>query len=157
MEAGRHLAQINIGRLTYGPDDKRSAGFMRNLDMVNAVAEQSPGFVWRLKDEAGDATAFRAYDDPNIIVNMSVWSDVAAFEDFVWKSVHQRFYGKRDKWFDKMGEAQLALWWIDAGTLPTLEEGVARLNHLRRNGPSEFAFGWEDLPRVQLWKSARCA
>lgn len=157
MNNAMHLAQINVARLTYGPDDKRSAGFMRNLDMVNAIAESAPGFVWRLKDESGNATDLQGFADPNIIANMSVWENAETFEHFVWQSVHKTFYAKREKWFDRANEAQLAIWWIEPGRIPTLQDGIDRLEHLRRNGASDHAFGWERLPNVRMWLKQRCA
>ena len=151
-----HLAQINVARLTYGPDDRRSAGFMRNLEKVNGIAEQSPGFVWRLKDEGGGATV-KGYDDPHIIINLSVWRSAEALEQFVWQTVHRDFYANKRKWFDAAEQPYLAMWWIATGTLPTLQDGIGRLDDLRLNGPSNRSFGWEGLPHVQMWRDARCA
>src|SRR5262245_20450952 len=96
-----HLAQLNIGRLRYSLDDPRMAEFVDNLDRVNGLAERAQGFVWRLKDDSGNATAMRAFADPRIIVNMSVWESVEALERYVWQTVHKRFYGRRHEWFDK--------------------------------------------------------
>jgi uncharacterized protein DUF3291 len=152
-----HLAQINVARLTHGPHDRRSAGFMHNLDTINALAERSPGFVWRLKDDSGNATAIQGYDDPNIIINMSVWRDAECFERFVWQTTHQKFYANRRKWFDVSTQPHLAMWWIEPGLVPELQDGIHRLEFLRRNGPSEQAFDWESLPNVTMWKGARCA
>ena len=99
MTAPRHLAQLNIGRLRYPTDDPRMAGFMNNLDLVNGLAEHTPGFVWRLKDESNNATAFRPFADPDMAVNLSVWESIEALERFVWQTVHKRFYGRRQEWF----------------------------------------------------------
>ena len=90
-----HIAQLNIGRPLHPLDDPRMAGFIDNLDRVNALAERSPGFVWRLKDESNNATALRPFDDPNMLVNMSVWESVAALERFVWATVHKQFYSRK--------------------------------------------------------------
>jgi hypothetical protein len=157
MSAERHLAQLNIGRLRYATDDPRMADFMNNLDLVNRLAERSKGFIWRLKDESGDATNIRPFPDPNMAVNMSVWESVEALERFVWQTIHRRFYGRRLQWFDTMYGPHLVMWWIHAGHLPTLDEAKERLEHLAAHGPSDHAFGWESVPSAQLWKTARCA
>ena len=157
MTEKKHLAQLNIGRLRYPTDDPRMAGFMNNLDFVNSIAERTPGFVWRLKDESNNATAIRPFADLDMAVNLSVWESIEALERFVWQTVHKRFYGQREKWFVKMEGPHLVMWWIDAGHVPTVEEAKERLEHLAANGPSEYAFGWERIPAAQLWKTARCA
>ena len=153
----QHLAELNIGRVRYPLDDPRMAGFVDNLDLVNGLAERSEGFVWRLKDDSGDATSIQAFDDPRVIVNMSVWESVEALERYVWQTVHKRFYGRRHEWFDKMDGPYFVMWWVPQGHRPTVQEAIERLQSLKDNGPSDFAFGWESLPAAQLWKSARCA
>src|SRR4051794_30200188 len=87
-----HLAELNVARLKYPLDDPRIAEFADNLDLVNGIAERSPGFVWRLKDESGNATDIRGFDDPLVIVNMSVWRNAESLERFVWNTLHKRFY-----------------------------------------------------------------
>jgi hypothetical protein len=156
MNETRHLAQLNIGRFRYSTDDPRMADFMNNLDLANALAERSAGFVWRLKDESNNATAFRPFPDQNMAVNLSVWESVEALERFVWQTVHKRFYGRRPEWFDTMDKPHFVMWWIPAGHIPTLEEAKERLGHLTAHGPSDRAFGWESVPAAQLWKTARC-
>src|SRR5262245_58760424 len=94
-----HLAQFNIGRIRYPLDDPRMADFVNNLDRVNAIAEHTPGFVWRLQDDSGNATAIHAFDDPRMLLNMSVWESVEALERFVWQTVHKRVYGRRTDQF----------------------------------------------------------
>jgi hypothetical protein len=157
MNDARHLAQLNIGRLQHPTEDPRVADFMNNLDLVNGLAERSKGFVWRLKDESGNNTSLRPYPDPQMIVNMSVWESVEALERFVWQTVHKRFYGRRQEWFDKLDGPHFVLWWVPAGHRPTVAEAKERLEHLAAHGPSDYAFGWESLPAAQLWKTARCA
>ena len=139
-----HLAQINLARLLFPQDDPRVAEFMDNLAAVNAVAERAPGFVWRFTDESGNATSTQVLGDPAIIVNMSVWENVAALEGFVFRTVHRRFYLKRAEWFDASFKPALALWQVAPGALPTLAEGVARWTKLRNEGPSADAFGWKE-------------
>ena len=115
MNATRHLAQLNIGRFRYPTDDPRMADFMNNLDLVNALAERSQGFVWRLKDDSGNATNFRPFPDPQMAVNLSVWESTEALERFVYQTVHKRFYGRREEWFDKLEGPHAVMWWIAAG------------------------------------------
>jgi hypothetical protein len=152
-----HLAELNIARLKYPLDDPRIAEFADNLDRVNAVADRSEGFVWRLHDDSGKATDIRGFDDPRVIVNMSVWESPEHLERYVWNTVHKQFYAKRAEWFQLMEKQHFAMWWIEPGHLPALEEAKARLDHLDEKGDSDFAFGWSHLPHVKLWQQARCA
>lgn len=152
-----HLAELNIARLKYPLDDPRVAEFVDNLDRVNAVAERSEGFVWRLQDDSGDATDIRAFDDAMVIVNMSVWQAPEYLERFVWNTVHKQFYRKRAEWFALMEKQHFVMWWVDEGHRPALDEAKARLDDLDRHGDSDFAFGWSHLPHVKLWQQARCA
>jgi len=152
----KHLAQINIGRLLYPHDDPRVADFFNNLDRINAAAERMPGFVWRLKDDSGNATSISAYEDPTLILNMSVWESAETFEKFVWQTVHASFYRRRTGWFEQLAQPHFAMWWIEPGDVPTPAEGRARLEHLTEHGPSDHAFGWEDLASAKLWREARC-
>jgi hypothetical protein len=153
----KHLAQINIARLMHPAGDQRVADFFANLDRVNAAAERMPGFVWRLKDETGNATEIQAFDDPMLVVNMSVWEDVENFERFVWQTVHAKIYNRKSSWFEVLAKPHFAMWWIDAGHTPTALEGRRRLEHLQENGPSDYAFGWESVASAQLWRKQRCA
>ena len=151
-----HLAQLNIGRFLYPTDDPRMAGFMDNLDRINAIAERSEGFVWRLKDDSNNATAFRPFADPDMAVNLSVWESVEALEKFVWNTAHSRFYNAKASWFEKLAQPHFVMWTIPAGHIPSLEEAGDRLEHLRQNGDSDFAFGWSHLPHIQLWRAKKC-
>ena len=151
-----HLAQLNIGRIRYDLDDPRMAGFTNNLDLVNAMADRSAGFVWRYIDDSGKAIETRPFADPHIIVNFSVWESVAALEHYVWQTVHKRFYGRRENWFAPLGGPSFVLWWGAAGHRPGVDEAVARLRHLAVHGPSDHAFDWQ-MASAQMWKTARCA
>lgn len=153
----QHLAELNIGRLLHPLDDPRMADFADNLDRVNGIADRSEGFVWRLKSDSGNATSIQAFDDPRIIINISLWESVDALEKYVWQTVHKRFYGRRHEWFDRFEGPYFVMWWVPLGHRPTVEEALERLQSLKDNGPSDFAFGWESLPAAQLWKAARCA
>ena len=140
------LAQINVARANYDQDDPRFSGFTSRIDAVNAMAERAQGFVWRLKSEAGSAMDIRAAEDPRFLINMSVWQTPKALQDFVWKTVHVKVYNQRKDWFDPLGSAHMAFWWVPQDYTPTLEEGMARLASLDLHGPTEYAFGWDNLP-----------
>jgi GNAT superfamily N-acetyltransferase len=135
-----HLAQLNIARLTQPLDHPATAEFVDGLDPINALAESSPGYVWRLQGESGDATTFRPHPDPNVIVNLTVWESPEHLHDFVFKSAHTPFLRRRAEWFTPMGAPQVVAWWIDAGHLPTVEEAFARLTFLTEHGASPYAF-----------------
>jgi hypothetical protein len=141
---GVQLAQINVGRLRAPVDSPIVAEFMDALDPVNALAEGSAGFVWRFQTEEGNATAVRPYDDESILVNMSVWESVDALADFVYRSHHTDYLRRRGEWFERMTDTIVALWWVPTGHLPTIEEGIDRLDHLRAHGPSAEAFTFRD-------------
>lgn len=141
-----HLAQINIGRLKHPVDDPRVAEFMDNLDPINALAEASPGFVWRLQDDSGNATALRGFDDPTILPNLTVWESIDSLKDYVFKTDHARFLRKRREWFEPMDDLPvLTMWWVPAGHIPTLGEARERVEHLAANGPSAHAFSFHPL------------
>ena len=152
----RHIAQLNIGRFRYLTDDPRMAAFMTNLDRINALAERSEGFVWRLKDDSNNATAIRPACDPTMAVNLSVWESAETLERFVWATVHKQFYSRKGEWFEKLGSPHFVMWSIPAGHIPDLEEATARLAHLTVQGDSDFAFGWSHLPHIKRWMSRKC-
>ena len=136
-----HLAQVNIGRLRAPIDDPMIAEFKDALDSVNALAERSPGFVWRLQDDAGNATGIHPVEgDELIIPNMSVWESIEALGEFVYRSGHTPFLRRRREWFERYGSAYLALWWVPAGHIPTLDEALDRLDVIERDGPTPYAF-----------------
>jgi len=153
--ANHHLAQLNIGRIRHEVDDPRMADFTNNLARVNALAERTPGFVWRYIDESGNSTATRPYADPRIAINMSVWESVPALERFVYQTIHKHFYGRRAEWFEHFGKPYFVMWWVPAGHRPSVDEAIARLDHLTQNGPGDYAFDWT-VASAQLWKTARC-
>ena len=135
-----HLAQVNIARLAAPIDSPQLAEFVANLEPLNAVADASPGFVWRLQTEAGDATSLRIFDDEWLIVNMSVWESLDALRDYVYRTAHADVLRRRLEWFDRPTDAHLALWWIEAGSIPSLPDAEERLLKLRSEGPSPDVF-----------------
>lgn len=152
-----HLAELNVARALYDSDDPRIAGFTDNIDMVNAIADRSPGFVWRLQDESGAATDIPWSDDPRMLVNMSVWETPEDLEHFVRNTVHKKIYEQKDDWFPQMEMAHFVMWRVPAGHIPTLDEARARLDLLNKQGPTDDAFGWESLPNLTRWMNSRCA
>lgn len=134
------LAQLNIGIIKSPMDSPLMADFANNLERINAVADASPGFVWRLQTEEGDATAIRPFNDPNLLVNMSVWRDVASLNTYVYSSAHVEIMRRRRQFFERMDAAFLVLWWVPRGHLPTVDEAMGRLEMLRAQGPSAMAF-----------------
>jgi heme-degrading monooxygenase HmoA len=138
-----HLAQVNIARALAPLDDPLLAAFVAQLDAINALADASPGFVWRLQTDDGNATSIRAYDDERIIVNMSVWDSLEALTAFVYVSAHRAVMRRRREWFARFDGPYMALWWVPAGHLPDVAEARERLNHLRAHGPTPFAFSFQ--------------
>lgn len=136
---GWHLAQFNLARMRYPLDHPAMADFVARLDDINALADASPGFVWRLQDEGGNATALRPLGE-DMIVNMSVWESVETLDAFTYRSDHVAVMRERKRWFEMPKEAHLTLWWVPAGHRPTVIEAKARLDHLRRHGPTSYAF-----------------
>jgi hypothetical protein len=134
------LAQLNIARLLAPRGDPRVQAFFDELERINAHADAAPGFVWRLQDEAGDATGVQATADPLLIVNLSVWRDRQALFDFVYKSAHTPVMAKRRQWFARFDGQHQVLWWVPAGHRPGTDEGFARLWHLEHYGPTAHAF-----------------
>ncbi|MEZ9346726.1 DUF3291 domain-containing protein [Vibrio splendidus] len=134
------LAQLNIALAKYPLDAPEIKEFVDNLELVNGIAESSEGFVWRLKDESGDATNIKAFDDPNMIVNMSVWDSVDSLKNFMFRTHHRDFMRRKGDWFHRLPEDTYVLWWIEEDHIPTLEEAIKRLEHLREIGDTPYAF-----------------
>jgi hypothetical protein len=137
---GHELAELNMGRMLAPLDSETMRGFVEGLEPINALADGAPGFVWRLQTEDGDATAVRAWDDVMLILNLSVWETIDQLADFTYKTVHREVMVQRRKWFEKMAEAYMVLWWVPAGHRPTTAEAIDRLERLRRDGPTPEAF-----------------
>lgn len=135
------LAQLNVARLAAPLESPQLADFVANLDRINALAEDSPGFVWRLQTDDGNATGLRPFGD-EMLVNMSVWADVELLKRYVYETAHVEIMRRRKDWFEVMTEAYTVLWWVRAGHRPTVEEARARLETLRTKGPSPEAFSF---------------
>jgi heme-degrading monooxygenase HmoA len=140
--AAHHLAQVNLATLRFPLDGPELAGFVAQLEPINALADGSPGFVWRLQTEDGDATAIRPFDDERVMVNLSVWESLEALRAFVYASRHLDVLRHRREWFQRMPDPYLALWWIPAGTIPTVAQAKDRLERLARQGPTPGAFSF---------------
>lgn len=140
------LAVVNIATILYETDDLRMAGFMDNLDEVNELAERSPGFVYRYQTEAGNATDERIFDDPQMLLNLSVWEDLESIKAYTYKTEHVDFLRRRREWFTPAeGWPVIACWWIPEGHVPGPEEAKERLEHLRDNGPTDKAFTFREV------------
>jgi hypothetical protein len=121
------------------------AGFVEMLDEINALADRSSGFVWRLQTAEGDATSLRPYEDERILFNLSVWENIEDLKSYVYKSAHMDVMRRRREWFEKFDEMYLAIWWVEAGHIPTIAEAKERLEHLNKNGESETAFTFKRI------------
>jgi hypothetical protein len=137
-----HLAQLNIARMLAPIDSPVMADFVANLDRINKVAENSNGFVWRLKDDSNNATSIRIFDDDFLIVNMSVWQSVDALFQYVYQSDHIEIFKRRAEWFEKMPEMHMVLWYVPEGSFPSVADAVERLTYLRSQGETPYAFSF---------------
>ncbi len=140
-----NLAQINVGNMIAPQGDPRVAPFFEALDRINADADRSPGFVWRLQSDSGNATDIRPTDDPLFLVNMSVWTDADSLFGYVYRSAHTREMARRREYFHRFTGAHQALWWIPAGTIPSIDDGLSRLWRLDRFGPTSHAFTFKNV------------
>jgi hypothetical protein len=147
------LAELNVGYAAYSLDDPRMSGFMDNLDKINALAERSAGFVWRMKSDSGNATDISVPGDADVISNMSVWEDVASLGNYVFNTVHARFYERKEEWFQAMTAHHFVMWMVEDDHTPTLTEAMDRLAYLQKHGSSKHAFGW-DFVDQSAWR--RC-
>jgi hypothetical protein len=141
------LAELNIGNMKEPLESPSMADFVANLARINALAEASPGFLWRLQTEEGDATALRPLGD-NVLVNMSVWQDVASLRDYVYRSAHSDIMRRRREWFARTEQASVVLWWVPQGHRPSVPEAIERLTALREQGPSPRAFTFRQAYRA---------
>ncbi len=134
-----HLAQLNIAAMKFAMESSEMTGFANNLDRINELADQSPGFIWRLQSEIGNATEIRVFG-ANTLVNLSVWRDLDALQEFVYGEAHSSIMRRRREWFGRMAKAYMVLWWIPSTHLPGLDEASSRLELLQEQGPNPDAF-----------------
>ena len=145
-----HLAQSNVARMRGQLEDPVMAGFVERLDTLNALADASPGFVWRYQTDAGDATEVRVFDDELILFNLSVWESVDALENYVYRSDHVKAVQMRTEWFERSDRSPMVLWWVEAGHIPGVEEAKSRFDQLWANGPGPDAFTFRNrYPKPQ--------
>ena len=135
-----HIAQVNIARMRAPLEDPIMAGFVARLAEINALADHSPGFVWRLQTEEGDATYLRPYNDDRILFNLSVWESIERLKAYVYRSAHGEVMRQRRQWFERFDGLYMALWWVKAGHIPTVAEAKQRLEHLQEHGETVHAF-----------------
>ena len=140
------LAQVNMGRIKAPLDSEVMRGFMSRLNEINALADCSPGFVWRLQTTEGNATYFRPYpEDDRILLNMSVWESLETLKHYVYRTVHAELLRHRHEWFERFAGSYLALWWVPAGHIPSIDEAKKRVAHLDVHGPTQFAFTFKTV------------
>ena len=142
VSKSHHLSQVNISRMIAPLSNPIMAEFVAQLDSINRLADKSPGFVWRLQTQEGDATNIRAYDDELILFNLSVWESIDALKQFVYRSQHGKVMRDRQKWFHKSEGINMALWWVSIGHIPTNGEANKRLKYLKDYGESGYAFSY---------------
>jgi hypothetical protein len=140
MDRPWQLAQLNVGRLLAPLESETLAGFVSALEPINALADNHPGFVWRLQTDAGDATSIRPTEDDMFLINMSVWSSLETLRAFVYTTAHVQVLRQRRAWFEQSATSHMVLWWVPAGHIPTIDEAIERLDRLRRDGPTPAAF-----------------
>ena len=137
-----HLAQINIAELKAPLDDPIIREFRDSIDFVNETGRKSPGFVWLYTGEEGQSSSYvePLFENPLIVVNYTLWEDYASLHDFVYNTVHSYFLRSRKKWTNSLGRQHLAMWWVPAGTVPSIQDAIAKLEQLQQEGPSSEVF-----------------
>lgn len=135
-----HLAELNVGRTVAPLDDPVMRDFVDQLDEINRLGDASPGFVWRLQGEGGTSSELQTSDDPLYLVNLTVWESVEALHAYTYRSDHKRVFKRRYEWFERRDVAETCLWWVPAGTIPTIEEAERRLRLLNELGPTSESF-----------------
>lgn len=143
MNSQYFLAQVNIGKIIAPLDSEQMSGFVNNLDRINELAEKSPGFVWRLKEDNNNATSIKVFEDDFMLINMSVWESIDFLYQFVYQSAHVDYLKRRKEWFEKMTDIYTALWWIPETHTITPAEAIERLVHIRQHGDTPFAFSFK--------------
>jgi len=140
------LAQLNIAEALYDADDARMGGFTGRIEVINALADRSPGFIWRLvdDDETDGALSLRMEGEGDYtLVNMSIWASIENLFGFIYKTAHAKVMQGKEDWFNPMRKNHMVLWWIEDGHIPSLDEAKAKLDMIRANGPSPEAFDFQ--------------
>ena len=140
------LAQLNIAEAKYGTDDTRMDGFTGRIDIINAMADRSPGFIWRLTDddETDGALSLRMEGEGDYtLVNMSVWADIESLFHFTYKTAHAKVMQGKDDWFNPLSKNHMVLWWVEDDHIPTMDEAKEKLDTIRAHGPSPHAFDFQ--------------
>ncbi len=150
-----YLAEMNIVRRLFPLDHPSMADLVNNINRINTLGDRSPGFIWRLQSEDGDATSFRIFDDDFLLVNLSVWTGIEPLYQYTYSSEHVEFFRRRREWFSKLDAPSVALWWIRAGELPTLQDGCEHLERLWRDGPTPQAFTFKQPYTVEAMLTDR--
>jgi len=125
------IAQINIAHLNAPKGDELVAEFFENVPRINELAESSEGFIWRFD---GD------YPEPMVAFNMSVWESIELLSQFVYRSAHVGVLRRKEEWVKPIESAYSALWWIEKGHIPSVEEGLAKLTLLDELGDTSNSF-----------------
>jgi hypothetical protein len=160
MPSTMHLAELNVGRLLAPTDDPRVKDFMDALDVVNGLGKSMPGFVWMMEGSGEPGvgnTETKIGGDAQFVSNLTVWESVEALEAFVWNTVHRKFYERRAEWFEVLDKMHFVMWWVEPGQKPSLDEALARLEHLRAHGDTDYAFGWKHLAAAKHYKTRACS
>jgi len=138
-----HLAQVNIAEMIAPINDPVMQDFVNNLDRINALAEESSGFIWRLQGDEGNATAITVFDNLFLIINMSVWEDIDALFNFTYKTAHVEILKRKKEWFKNIPRMHMAFWYVEKGHHPTAQEAKERLYYLQEHGESPYAFSFK--------------
>ncbi len=148
-----HLAQVNIAEMVAPINDPLMIDFVNNLDRINALTEESPGFVWRLKGDEGNATAIRVFEYDFLIINMSVWENIDTLFDFTYKTAHVEILKRKKEWFHNMKKMHMAFWYVEKGHDPTPEEAKERLHYIRKHGETPYAFTFKSKYSIEDLKN----
>jgi heme-degrading monooxygenase HmoA len=149
-----HLAHLNVAKLRAPIDDPMIKEFKDGIESINKLAEKSPGFIWRMKEDPimPDGSSYVIMNDPSLIATLSVWESVEALKNFTYQSAHGSYFKRRNEWFHKMVEANYVLWYVKKDHQPSLAEAISRLKFLRNRGESSKSFTfktaehWMDMP-----------
>ena len=143
-----HLAQVNIAKRLALLDDPIMQDFINNLDKINAIADSSDGFIWRLKDEDKDE-AVNVFHDDSLVINMSVWEDLDSLFNYTYNSGHIEVFKRKKEWFSKMKMMHMAFWYVPEGYKPTFQDAKNRLNYLNAFGETPYAFSFKSKFTVE--------